>query len=62
MGLGKDMLIMLGLKRGNSQRQNRCTKPHPIDANAVSKRRSAGARTRGCRAYRASADELDLIP
>jgi hypothetical protein len=51
MGLGRDTLIFLGLIGGNVRGNLGCTKPHPINANGGSKRRSAGAaRTLGSRA------------
>jgi hypothetical protein len=53
-----DTFIYLGLN--GAVRGDRCTTPHPLGAHAANKRRSAGARrTRGSRAFYASA-ELDL--
>lgn len=38
-----------------------CTKPHPVDASDVSRRRAAGAgRTLGSRAFVVSAGKLDF--
>jgi hypothetical protein len=52
----------IALQRVSIAGDNRCRKPHPIDANAADKRRLAGAgRTRGSRAFWVSADKLDFI-